>query len=152
MAASTMVELGKVSDVASCCAVSDWLIGKPADCGRCSWVGYIIFACCIAGNARVNDLYDALGDKAEDIGVCLSGHTIGIVGRSRLVNSYRVGYPYISRGDDGDFAFDDLIGVGKGSVAVASDYDVAVDVDLSARVACIAAEGLGDIGVCQLGR
>ena len=114
--------------------------------------GVAVTAAAIAGHTRVNDFYNALCDETEDIGVICRGHTIGValivVARIIIiVNQYRVGYPDIASGDYGDFAFYDLIDIGKGGVGVASDYDVAIDVNLTAGVACIAAEGLCYISV-----
>ena len=88
-----------------------------------------------------------MGDKAKDIGVVGRRLTVS-VGGVCAINSYRVGYPNIARGDDSNFAFDDLIDV-SAWINVASDDDVTVDVDLSAWVTCIAAEGLGDISICD---
>ena len=93
--------------------------------------GIAVTGTSIAGHSWVNDFYYALCDKSEDVGVIGSWHTIDIVG---TVNDNIVSNPDISRGDDGNFAFDDLIWVGQGSVAVSADYDVAIDIDLSADI------------------
>ena len=60
------------------------------------------------------------------------------------VNCYRISNPDIARGDHRHFSFYDHIDFGN---PVAADYNIAINKDLTAGVAFLAAEMLSDIGI-----